>query len=318
MTLTKLTSFSANNGWAHAALLGTNVFFAINLSAVKYLTGHKWIGPFGLNIIRVGVSVILFWLLFLFSGKKLTLPQKTDIPRLILCSLTGITINQLLFLKGLSMTFPIHAVLLMLTTPILITFISAWLLKELLDFRKLAGLALGVSGAIILITAKEMAVSGGEQIVAGDILVIINAISYSFYFILVKPLMSRYKPLEAIRWIFTFGLFFMLPFGWKEFTEVRWAAIDANGLICMALVVIAGTFLAYLFNVYGISRLGAGTAGMYIYLQPFFASAIAMFFLGEKLTAYKILAALLIFSGIYLSGYAAKKSKDRRREITLR
>lgn len=302
---------SGNNLKAHAALLGTNVFFAINLSAVKYLTNNKWAGPFGINLIRVSVSVFLFWMLFLLSGKKWRLLPRKDIPRFMLCSLTGITINQLLFLKGLSMTFPIHAVLLMLTTPILITCISAWLLKELLNLQKLAGLALGVGGAVMLIKAREMAVTGADNVVLGDILVIINAISYSIYFILVKPLMVRYKPLEAIRWIFTFGLFFMLPFGWKEFTEIKWAEIDATGLICMALVVVAGTFLAYLFNVYGISKLGAGTAGMYIYLQPFFASAIAMVFLREKLTLEKIVAAVLIFAGIYLSGYAVKKQTTK-------
>lgn len=302
---------SGNNLKAHAALLGTNVFFAINLSAVKYLTNNKWAGPFGINLIRVGVSVSLFWMLFLLAGKKWRPLPKKDIPRFMLCSLTGITINQLLFLKGLSMTFPIHAVLLMLTTPILITCISAWLLKELLNLQKLAGLALGIGGAVMLIKAREMAVTGADNVVLGDILVIINAISYSIYFILVKPLMARYKPLEAIRWIFTFGLFFMLPFGWKEFTEIKWAEIDATGLICMGLVVVAGTFLAYLFNVYGISKLGAGTAGMYIYLQPFFASAIAMVFLGEKLTLEKIVAAVLIFAGIYLSGYAVKKQTTK-------
>lgn len=302
---------SGNNLKAHAALLGTNVFFAINLSAVKYLTNNKWAGPFGINLIRVSVSVFLFWILFLLSGKKWRPLPRKDIPRFMLCSLTGITINQLLFLKGLSMTFPIHAVLLMLTTPILITCISAWLLKELLNLQKLAGLALGIGGAVMLIKAREMAVTGADNVVLGDILVIINAISYSFYFILVKPLMVRYKPLEAIRWIFTFGLFFMLPFGWKEFTEIKWAEIDTTGLICMALVVVAGTFLAYLFNVYGISKHGAGTAGMYIYLQPFFASAIAMVFLREKLTLEKIVAAVLIFSGIYLSGYAVKKQTTK-------
>lgn len=294
-------------GWAHAALLGTNIFFAINLSAVKYLTNKEWAGPFGINLIRVGVSVILFWTLFLFDGKRGSLPDKKDIPRFLLCSLTGITINQLLFLKGLSLTYPIHAVLLMLTTPILITFISAWLLRERLNWLKSTGLALGAAGACILIGSREYGSGGGEHVVLGDILVVINAISYSFYFILVKPLMSRYRPLETIRWIFTFGLVFMFPFSWKEFTEIRWEHFDTTGFVCLALVVVAGTFFAYLFNLYGISKLGAGVAGMYIYLQPFFASAIAMVFLGEKLNAYKVLAAALIFGGIYISGHTAKK-----------
>jgi drug/metabolite transporter (DMT)-like permease len=65
--------------------------------------------------------------------------------------------------------------------------------------------------------------------------------------------------------------------------------------------VITGTFLAYLFNIYGIKILGASIAGAYIYTQPFFATIIAMVFLKESLELYKILAALLIFTGVYLS-----------------
>jgi len=52
---------------AHLALLGTNLFFAANYTAVKYFTSNEYAGPFGLNIIRIGVSVILFWSLFVFK-----------------------------------------------------------------------------------------------------------------------------------------------------------------------------------------------------------------------------------------------------------
>ena len=76
--------------------------------------------PFGMNVIRVGVSVFLFWFFFLFNTQQKGI-EKKDWPRFILCALTGIAINQLLFLKGLSLTYSIHAALLMLTTPILIT-----------------------------------------------------------------------------------------------------------------------------------------------------------------------------------------------------
>ena len=69
----------------------------------------------------------------------------------------------------------------------------------------------------------------------------------------------------------------------------------------MALIVITGTFLAYLFNLYGIKILGASVAGFYIYTQPVFAALIAMFFLHEELEPYKILAAALIFTGVYLA-----------------
>ena len=201
---------------AHLGLLVTNLFFAINLSAVKFLTGNNFIKPFGLNVIRVGISVVLFWLLFLFKPVKENISRK-DIPRLALCALTGIAINQLLFLKGLSLTYSIHAVLLMLTTPILITIIAAWLLKERVNIYTVTGLAFGVGGAVLLIASGKNSGTGND-VFMGDILFLINAISYTFYFILVKPLMSKYNPVQLIRWVFTLGFFMVLPFGFKNWT----------------------------------------------------------------------------------------------------
>lgn len=283
---------------AHLGLVGTNLFFAINLSAVKYLTGNNFMQPFGMNVIRVGVSAFLFWLLYFFkpSSKKI---EAKDRGRFVLCALTGIAINQMLFLKGLSLTYSIHAVLLMLTTPILITFIAAWILKERLNVYKVAGLALGVSGAVVLITARQNS-GTGQNVLLGDLLVLINAASYTVYFILVKPLMLKYNPVQVIRMIFTYGLLMVLPFGWGEFTAIQWKSFGTTAFLCIGLITVCGTFLAYLFNVYGIKILGASTAGAYIYIQPVFATAIAMIFLKEPLEAYKILAAALIFTGVFL------------------
>jgi drug/metabolite transporter (DMT)-like permease len=290
---------------AHAALVFTNIFFAINLTAVKHLTNQDLAKPFGLNVVRVGVAVILFWILFLLRPVNIRI-EKKDRWRLFLCALTGIAINQLFFLKGLSLTYPIHAALLLLITPILIVFIAAWLLQEKLGILKVTGLALGVSGAMVLILAKDNTGNASNALI-GDLFVIINAVSYAVYFILVRPLMAKYNAIVVLRWIFTFGLFLVIPFGWAEFVQIPWAQYNSVDWISMGLVVITGTFFAYLFNLYGIKILGSSIAGFYIYTQPVFAALIAMFFLHEQLAAYKISAALLIFTGVYLANRQVKR-----------
>ena len=301
------------NTKAHLALLFTNLFFAINLSAAKHLTSLQLAKPFGLNMVRVGVSAILFWILYLVEisvGKNLPASRpvdKKDSMRFIWCALTGIAINQLLFLKGLSLTYPIHASLLMLTTPILIVFIAAWLLKERIGILKIAGLVLGITGAAVLVLAKGGSANSSD-VVLGDILIITNAVSYTIYFILVKPLMLKYNPVMIMRWIFTIGLVMILPFGWIEFTQIQWNIFNAVDFTAMALVVITGTFVAYLFNIYGIKILGASVAGSYIYTQPFFATIIAMLFLKEELQLYKLAAAVLIFTGVYLANKPIKNA----------
>ncbi len=285
-------------------MIFTNLFFAINLSAVKHLTNNSLVQAFGLNVVRVGVSVLLFWALYLLKPVSIKI-DRSDRMRLFMCAVSGIAVNQLFFIKGLSLTYPIHAALLLLITPILIVFIAAWVLKERLGFLKVSGLALGILGALVLILANDNS-GNGDNVLLGDLFIIINAISYTIYFILVKPLMVKYNAVVVLRWVFTIGLVLVLPFGWVEFTEIPWEKYEAVDFTSMGLIVITGTFLAYLFNLYGIKILGSSVAGFYIYTQPVFAALIAMLFLHEQLAMYKILAAILIFSGVYLANKQIK------------
>ncbi|MCW3075094.1 MAG: hypothetical protein JWP69_2163 [Flaviaesturariibacter sp.] len=288
---------------AHLAVLGTNLFFAANFSFVK-MVSPAVVKPFGLNVFRVSISLLLFWLIWAL-GKTSAGIAKKDIGRFFLCGLTGVAINQMLFIKGLTMTSTIHASLLMLTTPLLITLFALWVLRESLTFTKITGIVLGAAGAALLIASKENT-SHAQNYLLGDLLILVNAISYSIYFILVKPLMERYSPLHVVRWVFTFGLLLILPFGLAEATEVEFQAFTMQQVLAFVAVIFTGTFLAYYFNAYGIQHLGAGTTGSYIYTQPVFAVVIATLIFGESLSLYKGLAAVLIFSGVYLAGRRSK------------
>jgi drug/metabolite transporter (DMT)-like permease len=293
----------------HLAVLMTNIFFASNYSVIKIIA-PKLVGPYALNVLRVAISLVLFWTVWLFGATEAGI-RKKDIPRFLLCALTGIAINQTLFIKGLTLTSTIHASLLILVTPIAVTIFALWVLKEQFTFFKALGLALGIGGAVFLVLQKE-AVNHASDYLLGDILVIINAISYSVYFILVKPLMKNYSPLHVIRWIFTIGFLMILPFGWAETTMIEWSNFQWYHYLCLASVTITGTFLAYYFNVYGIQTIGASMTGSYIYTQPFFVAAIAIIFLGEVLTWQKILAAVLILAGVFLVSYKTAAGPDQK------
>lgn len=290
---------------AHVTVLLTNVFFAGNYSLVKSIS-PTYIGPYGLNVLRVAISLLCFWAVWAF-GKTDAGIRRKDWGRFVLCALVGVAINQMLFIKGLTLTSTIHAALLILVTPIMVTLFALWVLKERFTIFKAAGLSLGIGGAVFLILQRESGQHATDYLF-GDILIVINAIAYSIYFILVKPLMQHYTPLHVTRWVFTIGLFMLLPFGWQQTAAIEWSTFHWQQWTALFYISVCGTFLAYFFTAYGLQKLGASVTGAYIYTQPVFAVVIAVLFLAEEMTWQKILAAVLIFTGVYLVNLKRKEA----------
>jgi drug/metabolite transporter (DMT)-like permease len=290
---------------AYAAAIVANFIFGSSYALVKYVT-PGFIHPFALNFVRVTVSIFLFWTLFIFKPGK-TRIDKNDIPRFLLCGLTGVTINQIFFIKGLSLTTAIHSSLLSLGTPIFITIIAAWLLKEGFNAAKAAGLVFGIGGASILILMKDNSTVGSNMLI-GDLFILINAISYAFYLVLVRPLMAKYSGIQVLRWVFTFGAIGIIPFGLPHILTTNWMAFGLSHFLALAYIAIATTFFAYLLTVYAISTIGSSATGAFIYTQPVFAAVIATIFAGEHFTISKAIAALLIFTGVYLVNFKKPKT----------
>lgn len=282
---------------AHLALLGANLFYGAGFTVAKIVM-PSLIQPKGFILIRVAVVTILFWLSY-FGGKNFrTKIDRKDWRTLILCAIFGVATNQLLFFQGLNLTSPIHASLMMLSTPILVSLFAVYALHEKLSINKIIGLILGVSGAVILVLL------GGKDKVAtnallGDVFVLMNATSYAIYLVIAKPLMTKYRPIIVIRWIFLLGLLVVFPFGISEFTEINWHMFSFKEYAAVAFIVICCTFFTYLWNIYALRILSPATAGAYIYLQPVFAALIAVFFYFEHLSWTKVIASIFIFAGVY-------------------
>jgi len=299
---------------AHLALLGANIFYGAGFTVAKMVM-PRLIQPLGFIFIRVGVVMFLFWLSY-FGGSKFRVKiDRKDWPLLILGGVFGVSMNQMLFFTGLNLTFPIHAALIMMATPLLITIISIFMLRERVTMGKAFGLLLGVGGAFLLMSAgKELTITGSSAL--GDLFVFGNASSYAIYLVIIKPLMHKYRPVIVIRWVFFFGFLIVVPFAWPQFSAIRWAQFHLTDYICVAFIVVCVTFFTYLWNIYGLHILSPSVAGAYIYMQPIFAAIISVVFAGEKITVVKVLATILIFTGVYLVNFGfKKKSSDLEEEV---
>jgi drug/metabolite transporter (DMT)-like permease len=288
---------------AHLALLGANLFYGAGFSVAKSVM-PTLIQPNGFILIRVVGASILFWLSFLFGKNYQTKIEKSDWKTIVLCGVFGVALNQILFFQGLKLTSPIHASLMMLSTPIIVSVFATFVLKEKLKWINKVGLLLGIAGATMLILLKDSS-HVATNVFKGNLFVLFNATSYSIYFILVKPLMAKYRPIIVIRWVFLMGSFMVFPFGIHDLIAVDWHLFETKHFIAVAFIVVGVTFFTYLWNIYSLKVLSPSTAGAYIYLQPLFAAVISIIFLAEEMNLFKIVSAILIFIGVYL---ASKKN----------
>ena len=263
-----------------------------------------YIGPSGFILLRVLGGSILFFLTFYFFIKEKVL--KADRIRLIFCGLFGVAINQLFFFEGLNLTTPINAAIIMTTSPILVIVFSALIIKEKITFRKVIGIILGISGAATLIL-KSGNISIENDFFLGNILIFINATSYSIYLVLVKGLMTRYHPITVMFYVFSFGLIFVLPFGISELNSINLNTFTTSIYLKVAFVVICTTFIAYLFNAFALKSLNPSVVSIYIYLQPVLASLIAILLKSDSLDIIKIISCLFIFSAVFLVSISDKK-----------
>ncbi|WP_309642241.1 DMT family transporter [Flavobacterium sp.] len=256
-----------------------------------------FVKPFGFILLRVGGSVMLFWAIaFLGPKEKIAL---NDFPRIIAAALFGVAINMLTFFKGLSLTSPISASVIMVTTPIIVLVLSSILMKEKMKTRKVFGIILGLVGTVFLILFGK-SIGNAPNAGLGNLLVFINAVSYGFYLIVVKKLMDKYNAFTFVKWIYTFGFLMVLPFGWKEFQAIDWHQIPTTIYWEIGFVIFFSTFCTYLLNLLSMRELKPTTVAVFIYMQPLFAAIIAISLGKDELNIVKIIAAVLIFTGVYL------------------
>mgnify|MGYP006081922301 CR=1 FL=1 len=293
---------------AHVVLFIVGAFYAINYIVAKDIM-PTYIGPSGFIFYRVFIATILFWIVHRFISKEKI--QREDYPRFIQCALFGVAMNQLFFFNGLNLTTPINASVIMTSNPVLVLLASALILKETITPTKAIGVALGIIGALLLIVFPMLLgtfdIDWTEGNSWGDLMIFVNAVSYGLYLISVKPLMAKYEAMTVIKWVFLFGCVMVFPFGYVQALEVDWAAMPTEIFMGFAYVIICVTFLVYFLNAFAMKTLSPSVVSAYIYLQPVLAGALSIGLGKEKLHWIQLLAAALVFGGVYLVSIRKKR-----------
>lgn len=286
--------------YGHLAVFIAMVIYGANYVISKEVT-PGFIKPFGLVVFRVATALVLFWLVaFIWVREKM---EKKDILRCALLALLGVAINQMLFLKGLSMTLPINASIMMITTPILVVVLGFLFRREKAGGIRLTGIALGFIGAFLVINTGGSSGNGNYRAsVWGDVFILINALSWGMYLIFVKPLMAKYHTITIVKWVFLFGIIYVTPFGITECMEVQWEKFDKVVWFNFIYILLFTTVMAYILNTYALKTLSPSVVSAYIYLQPFLAALFGVMWGMDVLTLEKVIYAVIVFTGVYLAG----------------
>lgn len=272
-----------------------SLLYGINYSVLKVII-PEYIGPFGFIVFRVTIAAAIFWMFYYFIREKID--WKNDGWRLVLCSLTGIAVNQLLFYKGISYTTAVNGSIIMTLTPVLVLIWASILIGEKITKQKVLGVIIGLVGALVIIYQPESTVSSGDW--RGDTLVLINSASYACYLVIVKPLMKKYKPMTVVTWIFTIGILIVLPVGFHEASAVTFSSLPPKVWYGTLYAIVGVTVIVYFLNVWTLVKVDSSVVGAFIYLQPVFATLTAILFFGEVFLLKHLVAALFVFFGVWL------------------
>ncbi|MFN5627992.1 MAG: DMT family transporter [Bacteroidota bacterium] len=290
---------------AHSFIFLANVIYGANYTIAKHVM-PQYLQPIGFVLLRVIGAFLLFFSLYNMGASQKI--EKKDFRRLVVCSLFGIAINQIFFFEGLSRTTPINASIIMVFSPILVLIISNIINKEKISFAKVIGIVLGFCGAFYLITKGGTVSFTKSENSLGDVLIFLNSISWSIYLVLIKSLMKKYETLTVMKWVFLFGIFWILPFGWNEMISVDYSQIPGSAILAILYVIVFTTFLAYWLNNIALKTVEPSVVGIYIYLQPLLASFFAILLGKDFIDGTKIVSAILIFAGVYLASFYKHKT----------
>ncbi|MDE6085937.1 MAG: DMT family transporter [Muribaculaceae bacterium] len=281
----------------HLAMLGANVMWGLMSPVAKIVFASGLIAPIVMVDFRVSGAALLFWITSLFSPRE-HVPLK-DILRLFGAGMLGVLFNQGCFIIGVNLTSPGEASLVTTTMPMWVMLLAWVFLKEPITAKKAGGIILGAAGAIILITGSASKVTGSNPAL-GDVIVMCAQLSYALYLTLYRNFIKKYSLVTLMKWMFLSASIVAVPGTVKWLAETDWSAISGAVWSGIAYVVVCGTFIAYICIMIGQKRLRPTVVGMYNYVQPIVATIVGIILGLDHFTMLKMLAIILIFSGVWL------------------
>ena len=283
----------------HLACAAAYIIFGVNVVVCRDIATDGGLQPIVLFSMRALVAGALFWLVSLFTPRE-PVPWR-DLLRLAGAGVLGLFMPQLTFLHAIAHTTPVDLSVMSTTTPIFTMFVAAIFLREPITWKKALGVALSFGGILWLILQSTFASNGpSETEPIGIMYCFANYIVFALYLGTCRPLIARYTVVTSMKWMFLASFLLSLPFSMPHLPQSDFAAVPSQVWWEIGYMIIFSTFLAYYLIPVGQQRIRPTLVSMYGYLQPIIAIAVAIWTGMDRLTFTKILAALLVFTGVWV------------------
>ena len=288
-----------NIATGHLACAAAYIIFGINVVVCRDIATDGGIAPIVLFSMRALMAGVLFWLLSLFTPKE-HVPWQ-DLLHLAGAGILGLFLPQLTFLHAIAHTTPVDLSVMSTTTPIFTMFVAAIFLKEPITWKKVLGVALSFGGILWLILQSTFGGHGASATEPiGIAFCFANYIVFALYLGICRNLIARYSVVTSMKWMFLVSTLIALPFSLPHVPQTDFAAVPGYVWWEIAFMIFFSTFLAYYLVPMGQKRIRPTLVSMYGYLQPIIAIAVAIWTGMDRLTATKVVAAVLVFLGVWM------------------
>ena len=294
----------------HSSMLGANVMWGLMSPVAKFVMVGGAVTPLVVTDLRITGAMVLFWIASFFQKPERVAPK--DLLKLLGASLLAIVFNQGCFIFGVGLTSPVDASIITTSMPLLAMVLAAIYLKEPITGKKVLGIAVGATGALLLILGSHQvseAKAAGNHYIWGDLLVLLAQYSYALYFVLFKNFVNKYSLITIMKWMFTYAFICALPFSYNDLLHTEWKSLQNTEIGALVFIVVGSTFISYVLIVIGQKNLRPTVAGMYNYVQPLVASIVAVCWGMDTFNFVKIISVALIFGGVYLVTNSRSKAE---------
>jgi drug/metabolite transporter (DMT)-like permease len=279
----------------HAALFAVAFLFSANYVILKL--AFREFSPMTFAWLRTAGAALL---LLAIAPRNVEPLARADRWRIALYAMLGIVINGALFLAGLNFTTVQVAAVLITTIPVFALVAAIGFGQERTTAKKIVGIALAGAGALLVVGGEGF--TGTTRSLFGALMIVINCLSYALYLVGSKPLLARLGARRVVTLLFAYGAVLMLPVSGWWLVHENWSAVSCRGWLTLVIVILGPTTAAYLLNAWALRHAESSFVAIYTYVQPVLASALGAMFLGETIRGIVVIAALLIFAGVWLAG----------------